>query len=124
MTDHEENSLRIENALTTAFMYDDDIEFSNKVATTLSRKIYLRYLIIIVGWLIGVATFLLMYPALGKILEPITALFAGATHQQLYTNLVFWLAPTVIMLALSFGPFLLFRATGIQFHDLTRSAPS
>jgi hypothetical protein len=56
MTDTKSGNDPVEQALTTAFTYQDSYEFSDQVAARITRMIYLIYLVLFIGWLTGMST--------------------------------------------------------------------
>lgn len=109
MSDHKAVDARLEQALSVEFSNIDSDLFSEKVASRASRMIYLRYLVLSMGWLTGLAVFFLMFPVLNTSLMPVNSLWATWTHQELLLRLSQWLIPTSIMLVIAIMPALLSR---------------
>ena len=109
MSDQEPTQDQLEHALMRAFSNDDSFEFSERISAKISKAVYLRYLTLATGWLIGMTTFILSYPLLGKILELSLLQASGGEHQTLLTHFVLWLIPFSIVLFFTIGPLLLSR---------------
>lgn len=108
MTDTKSGNDPVEQALTTAFTYQDSYEFSDQVAVRITQMIYLRYLVLFIGWLTGMSTLLWLYPILKNSLEGMTDLVIGGLPLVSYTQTVTWLIPCLIIVMLSIIPAMLF----------------
>lgn len=107
MSDHEAADARLEQALSIEFSNFDSDLFSEKVASRVSRMVYLRYLVLSAGWLIGLVTFILSYPLLGKILDPWLLRIGSSTHQTLLTHFALSVITLFLVLVFTLGPLLL-----------------
>lgn len=119
MTDQTQIDARLEQALSVEFSNRDSAHFSKKVAGSISRLAYRRYLVLAAGWLTGLLAVLSVLPTLvntltDTILAPSQRLFTDWVYQPLPPQLVSWLVPTLIVL-IAVVPALLFRKrTGNQ----------
>ncbi|WP_237132344.1 hypothetical protein [Pseudohongiella sp. O18] len=109
MSDHESIDARLEQALSAEFSNIDSDLFSEKVATRISRKVFLRYLVLSIGWLTGLTVFFSILPVLNSSLMSINSFLPAWTHQELLFRLSQWLIPASIMLAIAIMPALLSR---------------
>lgn len=107
MSDHEAADARLEQALSIEFSNFDSDLFSEKVASRVSRMVYLRYLVLSIGWLTGLAVFFLMLPVLSTTLMPMNTLLAESLHNDLFLRLFHWFIPATLMLLTTITPALL-----------------
>jgi hypothetical protein len=109
MSEHEASDVRLEQALSAEFSNIDSGTFSDKMASRVSRMIYLRYLVLSIGWLTGLAVFVLMFPALSTSLSSMNSLWAAWPHQELLLRISQWFIPISIMLVIVVMPAVLSR---------------
>lgn len=109
MSDLEVIDARLEQALSTEFSNIDSDLFSKKVASRVSRIIYLRHLVLSIGWLTGLAAFVLMFPILSTSLASMNSIWATWPYQELLFGLSQWFIPISIMLVIAIMPAVLSR---------------
>lgn len=107
MSDHEKVDARLEQALSVEFSNIDSDLFSEKVASRVPRMIYLRYLVLSIGWMTGLLFCFLIYPAINTSLMPMHAFLAESLHNELFLRLSHWLIPAAIILLTTITPALL-----------------
>jgi len=107
MSDHEAADARLEQALSIEFSNFDSDLFSEKVASRVSRMIYLRYLVLSIGWLTGLAVFFLMLPVLSTTLMPMNSFLAESQYNEFLLRLSHWFIPATIILLTTITPALL-----------------
>ncbi|MAO39359.1 MAG: hypothetical protein CMK70_03785 [Pseudohongiella sp.] len=109
MSEHAAIDARLEQALSTEFSSIDSDLFSEKVASRVSRMIYLRHVVLSIGWLTGLAIFFLMLPVLSTSLASMNSIWASWPYQELLFVLPQWFIPISIMLVIAVMPALLSR---------------
>lgn len=109
MSEQEAIDARLEQALSAEFSNIDSDLFSEKVASRVSRIIYLRYLVLSIGWLTGLAAFVLMLPVLSTSLASMNSIWSVWPYQELLFGLSQWFIPISIMLVIAIMPAVLSR---------------
>ena len=109
MSEHEAIDARLEQALSAEFSNIDSDLFSEKVASRVSRMIYLRYLVLSIGWLTGLAVLVLMLPVLSASLSSMNSIWVAWPYQEVLFGLSQWFIPISILLVIAIMPAVLSR---------------